>query len=122
MINNLLAQTEHDIGEISGGSLGLGGTSPSTTTLAQIISSIIGLLTVISGIYFIFVLITGAIGIIASGGDKGAFEDARKRITTGAIGLVLVISAMFIVEVASTVFGLPDLLDLGTMVSRIRLP
>lgn len=89
------------------------------TALARIISAAIGLLTVIGAIYFIFVLLTGAIAIIGSGGQKGGLEEGRQKITTGVIGLVVTISAMFILEVVSIIFGLPSLLDLNTLISTI---
>ncbi|OGD83781.1 hypothetical protein A2165_01195 [Candidatus Curtissbacteria bacterium RBG_13_40_7] len=122
-MKDFLAQTPVNIGiPVSGGEVGLGGPNPNETTLAQILSTTIGLLTVIAAIYFMFTLIIGAIGIISSGGDKGAFEDARKKITMGAIGFVVVIAAMFIMEIVATVFGLPDILNLQEMITRIRLP
>ncbi len=87
--------------------------------IAKIISTSIGLLTVIGVIYFIFVLLTGAIAIIGSGGDKGGFEEGRRKITTGVIGLVITISAMFIVDIITLVLGFPDFLNLGAMITNI---
>lgn len=121
-MRNYLAQTSHNIGEpLSGGEVGLNSDEP-VTTLADLISTIIGLLTVIAALYFMFMIITGAIGIISSGGDKGAYEDARKKITTGAIGFVVVIAAMFIMSLAATLLGIPNILDLGAMIEAIRMP
>jgi hypothetical protein len=102
--------------------LGIGDGSDPVTTLANLISTIIGLLTVIGALYFMFMIIMGAIGIISSGGDKGAYEDARKKITTGAIGFVVVIAAMFIMSLVSLFLGLPNILNLGQMINAIRLP
>ena len=119
----MLAQQTYNVGTpLSGpGSIGKPGATPATT-LAQVISTTIGLLTVIAGLYFMFVLITGAIGIISSGGDKGAFEDARRKMTTGAIGLVVAIAAMFIMDIIATVLGISGILDLQTMIQQISLP
>lgn len=112
---NLIAITENNYGVINGiGNIGT--TSKPVDTLASVLSTVIGLLTVIGVLYFIFVLITGAIGIISSGGDKGAFEDARRKITTGVIGLVVVVAAMFIVSLITMLLGLPDFLDLGDII------
>jgi hypothetical protein len=116
-----LALTEVPIGPVSGGSVGLDDGSGPVSTLASLISTTIGLLTVLAAIYFMYVLITGAIGIISSGGDKGAYEDARRKITTGLIGLVIVIAAIFIMRLAATFLGIPDILDLGAMITAIRL-
>ena len=91
-------------------------------TFTKFISSTIGLLTIIAIIWFAFVLITGAIGIITSGGDKTAFENARKKISTGLIGLVVVIAAVFIIDLIGGIIGLPDILDLQVLFDRITQP
>ena len=121
-MKNYLALTSQNIGEpLSPGEVGMDSSDP-VTTLANLISTIIGLLTVIAALYFMFMIITGAIGIISSGGDKGSYEDARKKITTGAIGFVVVIAAMFIMSLVSILLGIPDILNLGDMIEAISLP
>ena len=122
-MKGLIAQNEVPIGTpISGGNVAIGEGGDPVNTLASLLSTIIGLLTVIAALYFMFMLVTGAIGIISSGGDKGAFEDARKKITFGAVGFVVVIAAMFIMSLVATLLGLPNILDLGEMITAIRLP
>ena len=120
-MKNLLAQRENPIGvPLTGiGNIGIG--SNAVQLFADVLSTTIGLLTVIAALYFMFMLITGAIGIIGSGGDKGAYEDARRKITTGAIGLVVVIAAMFIMDLITTLLGINNILDIGEMIQRIRL-
>lgn len=78
-------------------------------TFSRFLSSVVGIMTIVGIIWFLFVLITGAIGIISSGGDKQALETARKKITTGIIGLVVVIAAVFIAELIGIIFGIPIL-------------
>lgn len=119
-MKSLLAQVEHPIGNITGGSVALNSTDP-VLTLANLISTVIGLLTVIAALYFMFMIITGAIGIISSGGDKGKYEDARNKITTGAIGFVVVVAAMFIVGLIGIILDIP-ILNLGEMINNIRMP
>lgn len=122
-MKGLIAQSENPIGTpISGGNVGLDdGTGNSVSTLASLVSTTIGLLTVIAAIYFMYMIVTGAIGIISSGGDKGAYEDARKKITYGVIGFTVVIAAIFIMRLVATFLGVPDILDLGAMIDAIRL-
>jgi hypothetical protein len=116
-----LAQSENPIGDpLSGGNVGLDSSDP-VVTLANLISTVIGLLTVIGALYFMFMIITGAIAIISSAGDQGKYEDARKRITTGAIGFVVVIAAMFIMSLIAIILDLPNILDLGEMIDQISL-
>ena len=81
-------------------------------TLANIISITIGAFTAIAGIYFLFQLITGAISIIGSGGDKAALESARGKITYGVVGLVVIIGAVALLGLLGTVLGI-DFLDLN---------
>lgn len=104
------------------GNIGLCPPSVSASSmLAAVLSTAIGLLTVIAALYFMFVLITGAIGIISAGQDKTALEDAKKRITNGAIGLVITIAAIFLMEIIATLLGIPSILDIGQMINAIRL-
>ena len=102
------------------GPLGLEQGQDAPTIFTKFISSTIGLMTIIAIIWFAFVLITGAIGIISSGGDKASLETARKKITTGIVGLVVVIAAIFIIDLIGRLIGLPDILDLPTLLEKIQ--
>jgi len=86
---------------------------------SKFISTTIGLMTIIAIIWFAFVLITGAIGMMGAGGDKQAMESARKRITSGLIGLVVVIAAIFILDLVGTLFGIPNILNIGELFEQI---
>ena len=85
----------------------------------KFISSAIGLITVIAIIWFIFIFLTGAIGIISSGGDKNSNEAARKKISSGIIGLVVVVLGIFIIKLIGTLIGLPDILNFPAMFSNL---
>lgn len=76
----------------------------------NVISMIIGIMSVIAGIWFIFILVTGAVSLITSAGDKQAVEAARNRVTTGLIGLVIVIAAIFILDLVGGLIGI-DILN-----------
>ena len=93
--------------------LGQGG-DQSVNTFAAFISSAIGLITLIGIIWFVFIFITGAVGIITSGGDKNSNESARKKITSGIIGLIVTFFGILIVRFIGKIFGL-DLLDFADM-------
>lgn len=88
--------------------------------LATFISMVIGVMTVVAIIWFLFTLITGAISIIGSGGDKQALESAKKKITTGVIGLVVVIASIFILDLIGTIFGI-DFLDIFSLLGKIQI-
>lgn len=88
-------------------------------TFTQFISSVIGVMTIIAIIWFIFVLLSGAYSIITAGGDKAALESGRKRITSGLVGLVVVIAGIFIVDLIGTLIGIPDILNLPVLFENI---
>jgi len=116
IIGNSLAQGSQSAGSISGlGTLATG----DAVTVAKIISAAIGLMTVIGVIYFLFILLTGAISMIGSGGDKGGLEEGRRKITSGVIGLVVTISALFILDIITVILGFPDFLNLSAMIGQL---
>lgn len=88
------------------------------STLTSVISMAIGVMTIIAIIWFIFTLVTGAISIIGAGGDKQALESAKKKITTGIVGLVIVIAAVFIVSLIGSIFKI-DFLNLSNLFYQI---
>jgi len=86
--------------------------------LNRLVSVVIAVMTVGAGIWFIFLLITGGIGIMSAGGNKQALSDAQKKITTGFIGLVVVISGLFIASLIGTIFGI-NILDPGSVIDSL---
>lgn len=121
MDHNLLAQNPHDIGIFQG--LGVladfSGESP-LVIFTKVISLIIGVMTVIAFLWFIFVLFIGAIAWLSSGGDKTKLQEAQKQITTGLTGLLIVIVALFIVRILETVLGI-NILDLFNILSSLHV-
>ena len=118
-MNNLIADTTiAPVGGFTGfGPLG----SPQGTGIFQFvgfISKVVGVMTIVAIIWFVFVLITGAISFISSGGDKQKLEAARSKITSGIIGLIITISALFIIGLIGTFLGV-NLLDIGTLFGNI---
>ncbi len=79
----------------------------------KFLSATIGFLTIVAILWFLFLLITGSIGIMTAGGDKASLENSRKKITNGIIGLILVIAATFILNLIGTLIGIPDILNLN---------
>jgi hypothetical protein len=77
-----------------------------------IISSVIGIITIIAGIWFVFLLITGAFGFMSSGGDKTKLASAKQKLTSGLIGLIVVIGGIFIIELIGSLIGF-DILNIG---------
>jgi len=61
---------------------------------------------VIGVIVFFFMLITGAIQWISSGGDKQAVESARGKVGNALIGLIILFAVFAIIQILNTFFGL----------------
>lgn len=89
-----------------------------TTLFTSTLSKIIGVITVVGFIIFTFMIIMGAIRIVTSGGDKGALEGARKQITSGIIGVVVLIAAIFIVSLLGTLLGVNSILNPTCIISN----
>lgn len=111
-----------DFGQLRGvGPLGFENSDPSSAVkvFSNFISGVIGVLTIIAIIWAVFTLIMGAIGIISSGGDKQALESARKKITNGIIGLVVVIISLFIIQIIGYLLGITDILNIQTLFNLV---
>lgn len=71
---------------------------------------------IVGSLIFFFMLVTGAIQWISSGGDKQALEGARGKITNALIGLVLLFAALAIIRLIESFFGVSILtLDIGPL-------
>src|SRR3990172_7555165 len=85
---NLLVQNKLPLGRIGGdteslgpfGNIGLDATT-GLTGVINVVSSIIGFMTIAAAIWFLFQFTIGGWSWITSGGDKKKLHDARKRIT-----------------------------------------
>lgn len=90
------------------------------TVFSNFVSGVIGVMTIVAIIWAVFSIITGAISIISSGGDKQALETARKKITTGIIGLIIVLVALLIIDLISYFLGTGDILNIQNLFNLIK--
>jgi hypothetical protein len=125
-MNKLLTQINlfEDEGGYKGfGPLGLIDKSPTEggSIFTTFLSSAIGLISLIGVIWFVFTLILGGVGMITSGGDKQASESARKKITSGLIGLVVIIAGLFLIDFIGTLFGIPEILNVTDLISTLSI-
>ena len=122
-MHKLLALTESTIGEpLEGiGPLGLKGKSPEDApgVFTNFMSTMVGLLTIIASIWIVFTIIIGAYGIMSAGSDKAKLEAAKGKLTSGIIGLVIVISAIFIVGLIGKLIGIPNILNPAELINQI---
>jgi hypothetical protein len=102
---------------------GTWGTAPSTpgtalTNFESLISMVIGFITVVGGIYFMFQIFTGAVQWISSGSDKDGVSKAQKKFTNALLGLIILIFAYSLIGIVGTLFGL-DLFNFSATVQKI---
>ncbi|KKQ97989.1 MAG: hypothetical protein UT24_C0005G0007 [Candidatus Woesebacteria bacterium GW2011_GWB1_39_12] len=74
--------------------------------LGRLIPALIGLGFVIGAIVFVFILIVGAIQWITSGGDKMRLEQARSRITSALVGVIILLAFFAILNLVECFFGI----------------
>ncbi len=91
---------------------------PGASAFTNFITKTVGVLTVVAFIWFIFVLFTGAISWLSSGGDKAKLQEAQKKITTSLVGLIIVISAIFLIKLIGNMFGI-DILNLTSFITNL---
>jgi len=75
-------------------------------SLALLLQRIIPFAIVTAGLVFFGKLILSGFAFMTSAGDAAKVEKATKDLTNGAIGLVVVISAFFLIQIIQIVFGL----------------
>ncbi len=119
-MNRILSQASETIGPpLQGiGTYGTGGAS-SPSNFTRILTVVIGIMTLVAGIWFIFLLISGGIAWMSSGGDKGKLAAARSSMVSGAIGLTIVVIALFLTEIFGGMIGLDSILDPAGMILNI---
>jgi len=83
----------------------LGEATDPTGLFNKFLNGVVGVMTVVAFIWFLFLLITGAIGIMTAGGDKTAVQNNTKKITNGLIGIVVLILALVIIRVVGYLLG-----------------
>ena len=90
---------------------GKGYTPPTDNSLAgqigSIISNIMGILTVIAGLGFLFYFLIGAVNWLVSTGDPKKIETARNQMLNAIIGLVITTAAWPIIYVIGKLLGIP---------------
>lgn len=117
---DLIAQVPHSLGTLEGpGTIGeFGFAVQGLSSFETILSWVIGIMTVLAGIYFIFILITGAYTWMSAGGDKNKLQEAQQRILNAIIGLVIVVAAYAIISLISYVTDL-NILQPGELLQDI---
>jgi len=97
------------LGTIGGDGLGpFGGGMDEASALTGItntVSSIVGFMTIVAGVWFLLHFLIGGFNWITAGGDKTKLQTARDRLTNALIGLIVVVAGWAILALAGTFFG-----------------
>ena len=86
--------------------------------LADIISNILGIMTIFAGIWFLFQAIMAGYNYLSAGGDKARIEAAWRRLTNALIGLAIVVAAYGIIALLGTFLGV-NFLEIGSFFRTI---
>ena len=84
--------------------------------IQDLIPRMVGLAFLVGVLVFFFIMVTGAIQWITSGGDKAGIESARGKITNAIVGVVILLSLFALLKVVEDFFGINILaLDIGPL-------
>ncbi len=75
--------------------------------ISNVVSNIIGFITLIAGVSFLIFFMLGAINWITSGGDPQKAQTARTRITNSLWGLFIAVAAYPIASILTNLVGIP---------------
>src|SRR3989344_2494063 len=72
----------------------------------SLLSTLITIIFIAGGIIFVFMLLTGGVQWITAGGSKDGLENARKKISTAIVGLIILFSAYALIKLIENIFGI----------------
>ena len=100
-LTKILAQNPKDLGPIRGlGPFGLEGKSSEQggTIFTKALSSIIGVMTIVAGIWFIVQFVIAGYNFISAGGKPDEIQKAQQKIINSFIGIAIVVAAIFVLS------------------------
>lgn len=118
---------EQSLGKLGGVGLGPFGNINTGDRLAGIngvintVSSIVGIMTVTGGIWFLFMILFAGYEWISAGGDAKKLASARDRITHAFTGLVIVVGSWSLLAVAGQFFGFNTLVDPNVIINTLPI-
>lgn len=86
---------------------------------ANVISRIIGVMTIIAGIWFLFQFLIGGLSFMTAGGDQQKISNATKKITSAFIGLVIVVVAYAVMSLLGEILGF-KFLEIVPLIEKLK--
>jgi hypothetical protein len=77
-----------------------------TSNLELFMSNVIGAMTLIAGIFFIFYFVMGGLNWVTAGGEQGKVTKARDQMVQAVIGLVVIVMAYGLIGLVGQFVGL----------------
>lgn len=87
---------------------------------AVVLSSAVGIITFIGILWFVFNTTLGAVGLITGAGDKNKIAESRSKIIMGLVGLVVTISAIFLIQLFGILMGI-NVLDIKGIIESLKI-
>lgn len=99
-------------------SAGYQSTGNPSADVTRIVSNLIGIITAIAGLAFIFYFLIGGVNWITSGGDTNKAQAARTMIINALLGLIITVIAYPVILLISNLLGVP-LKDPGELFQQL---
>lgn len=102
------------IGTFEGiGPLGLEGKTPADAPeiFAMIITNVVGFMTVIGGLWFLFQVLIAGFNWLGAGGDKQKLAEAQAKLTSGVVGFGVVALGIVLVRLVAALLKVDLILD-----------
>lgn len=87
--------------------------------LDNIISTLIGFLSIVAILWFTIQTIFAGYKYLSSHGDKSKIEEASRSITNNLLGLAIAVFAIFLVAFIGKILGLGNVMDLPTLFNSL---
>jgi hypothetical protein len=95
------------------------GPGTATQQAESLLSRGIGVATIAAILYFAIQIILAGFSFLSSEGDEKKAESARKRITDGLVGIIVVIAAVTLVSLLGRILGLGNILNLDQVFTNM---
>jgi len=87
--------------------------------LEKVISSVIGVMSIVAFIYFTFQIIFAGYGLMSANDDAQKIKQNTQKITQGLIGIVTVIAAVFLARLLGNLLGIDNILNINDWITNI---
>lgn len=92
--------------------------STSANAFTGIISKVIGVMTIVAGLWFILQFVIAGFNYMQAGGDSAKVRDAGAKITNAAIGLLTVVASYAIISLFGKMLGF-DILNPQDIITKL---